>query len=91
MGHSVNLTSLGPDVGLALRYRTDRDGDFALCRGLSLSVGLTLLYSLVLMQSVALVSPLSISVGGWGIGETAMIDFLAIVRVATSVAVSLSA
>jgi hypothetical protein len=30
MGHSVNLTNLGPEVGLALRYRTDRDGDFAM-------------------------------------------------------------
>jgi uncharacterized membrane protein YbhN (UPF0104 family) len=56
----------------------------------SLSVGLSLLDCLVLMQAVALITALPISVGGWGVRETAMIGILGLVGVPASAALVLS-
>jgi hypothetical protein len=42
------------------------------------------------MQPVALITALPISVGGWGIRETAMIGILSLVGISTSAALSLS-
>lgn len=58
--------------------------------GLSLHVGLSFFDSLVLMQPVALIAALPISVGGWGVRETAMIGLLGIVEISPSAALSLS-
>jgi len=56
----------------------------------SLNVGLSFLDSLVLMQPVALITALPISVGGWGVRETAMIGLLGLVGIPSSAALSIS-
>jgi uncharacterized protein (TIRG00374 family) len=57
---------------------------------LGLNVGLSLFECVVMMQPVALVTALPISVGGWGVRETAMIGLLSFVGVPSSAALSLS-
>jgi glycosyltransferase 2 family protein len=56
----------------------------------SLSIGLSLIDCLVLMQPVALLTSLPISVGGWGVRETAMIGILGLVGVHSTAALALS-
>jgi uncharacterized membrane protein YbhN (UPF0104 family) len=56
----------------------------------SLSIGLSLLDCLVLMQPVTLLTSLPISIGGWGVRETAMIGLLGLVGVPASAALVLS-
>jgi len=57
---------------------------------LGLDVGLSLLDCMILMQPVSLVTALPISVGGWGVRETAMIGLLGFVGIQSSAALSLS-
>jgi uncharacterized membrane protein YbhN (UPF0104 family) len=56
----------------------------------SLSVGLSLIDCLVLMQPVTLITSLPISIGGWGVRETAVIAILGLVGVPASAALALS-
>jgi uncharacterized protein (TIRG00374 family) len=56
----------------------------------SLSIGLSLLDCVVMMQPVTLISSLPISIGGWGVRETAMIGLLGLVGVPASAALALS-
>lgn len=56
----------------------------------SLGLHITLLDLLVLMPPVALITALPISIGGWGVRETAMIGLLGIVGVAPADALLLS-
>lgn len=56
----------------------------------SMDIGLSLLNCLVLIQPVVLATALPISVGGWGVRETAMIALLALVGVPASAALALS-
>jgi uncharacterized membrane protein YbhN (UPF0104 family) len=58
--------------------------------GQSLAIGLSLLDCLVLMQPVVLLTSLPISIGGWGVRETAMIGLLGLVGVPASAALLLS-
>jgi glycosyltransferase 2 family protein len=57
---------------------------------LSLDVGLSLIDCVILMQPVALAVALPISIGGWGVRETAMIGLLGFVGIPSSAALSLS-
>jgi uncharacterized protein (TIRG00374 family) len=57
---------------------------------LGLDVGLSLFNCVIFMQPVALAIALPISVGGWGVRETAMIGLLGLVGVSSSAALSLS-
>jgi uncharacterized protein (TIRG00374 family) len=56
----------------------------------SLAIDLSLLDCLMLMQPVALLTSLPISIGGWGVRETAMIGLLGLVGVPASAALVLS-
>jgi uncharacterized membrane protein YbhN (UPF0104 family) len=56
----------------------------------SLAIGLSLLDCLVFMQPVVLLTSLPISIGGWGVRETAMIGLLGLVGVPASAALVLS-
>jgi uncharacterized membrane protein YbhN (UPF0104 family) len=56
----------------------------------SLAIGLPLLDCLVLMQPVVLLTSLPISIGGWGVRETAVIGLLGLVGVPASAALVLS-
>jgi uncharacterized protein (TIRG00374 family) len=56
----------------------------------SLSVGVSLLDCMVLMQLIALITALPISIGGWGVRETAIIGILGLVGVPASAALALS-
>jgi len=56
----------------------------------SLAIGLSLIDCLVLMQPVALLTSLPISIGGWGVRETAMIGILGLVGVPSTAALALS-
>jgi hypothetical protein len=55
-----------------------------------LTFQITLLDCVVLMQPVALITALPISIGGWGVRETAIIAMLGLVGVPTSAALLLS-
>jgi len=57
---------------------------------LGLDVGLSLTDCVILMQPVALAVALPISIGGWGVRETAMIGLLGFVGIPSSAALSLS-
>jgi uncharacterized protein (TIRG00374 family) len=57
---------------------------------LGLNVGVSLFDCVILMQPVALATALPISVGGWGVRETAMIGLLSFVGIPSSAALSLS-
>jgi glycosyltransferase 2 family protein len=57
---------------------------------LGLKINLSLLDCIVVMQPIALVTALPISVGGWGVRETAMIGLLALIGISSSAALSLS-
>jgi glycosyltransferase 2 family protein len=56
----------------------------------SMSISLSLLDCLVLIQPVVLITALPISIGGWGVRETAMIALLAVAGVPASAALALS-
>jgi uncharacterized membrane protein YbhN (UPF0104 family) len=56
----------------------------------SLAIGVSLLDCLVLMQPVVLITSLPISIGGWGVRETAMIVVFGLVGVPSSAALVLS-
>jgi len=56
----------------------------------SMDIGLSLTNCLVLIQPVVLATALPISIGGWGVRETAMIALLALVGVPASAALALS-
>jgi uncharacterized protein (TIRG00374 family) len=56
----------------------------------SLAIGLSLIDCLVLMQPVALLTSLPISIGGWGVRETAMIGILSLVSIPSTAALALS-
>src|SRR5262245_15599536 len=56
----------------------------------SMDIGLSLINCLVLIQPVVLATALPISIGGWGVRETAMIALLALVGVPASAALALS-
>jgi len=56
----------------------------------SLNMQVTLLDCIVLMQPVALVANLPISVGGWGVRETAMIALFGLIGVPASATLVLS-
>jgi uncharacterized protein (TIRG00374 family) len=56
----------------------------------SLSLNLSLLECMFLMQPVALVANLPITVGGWGIRETAMITLFGLIGVPASASLALS-
>jgi len=56
----------------------------------SMDIGLSLINCLVLIQPVVLATALPISIGGWGVRETAMIALLALVGVPSSAALALS-
>jgi uncharacterized protein (TIRG00374 family) len=56
----------------------------------SLNISISLLECVVLMQPVALVANLPISVGGWGVRETAMIALFGLVGVPASATLALS-
>jgi hypothetical protein len=55
-----------------------------------LNIDLHLVDCIILMQPVALITALPISVGGWGVRETAMIGALSLVGIPSSAALSLS-
>jgi len=57
---------------------------------LGLDVHLSLTDCVILMQPVALAVALPISIGGWGVRETAMIGLLGFVGIPSSAALSLS-
>ncbi len=78
-----------PALGLAVSAQTA----MALCAfvlAASLNIELSLLDCLILMQPVALITALPISVGGWGVRETAMIGLFSLVGVPASAALALS-
>jgi len=56
----------------------------------SLDLGLSLVDCLLLMQLVALITALPISLGGWGVRETAMIALFALVGVPANATLVLS-
>jgi len=56
----------------------------------SMGIGLSLLNCVVLIQPVVLATALPISLGGWGVRETAMIALLALAGVPASAALALS-
>jgi uncharacterized membrane protein YbhN (UPF0104 family) len=56
----------------------------------SLAVSLSLIDCLVLMQPIALLTSLPISIGGWGVRETAMIGILGLVGISSTAALALS-
>ena len=56
----------------------------------SLNLNISLLECVVLMQPVALVANLPISVGGWGVRETAMIALFGLIGVPASATLVLS-
>jgi uncharacterized membrane protein YbhN (UPF0104 family) len=56
----------------------------------SLAIEVSLIDCLVLMQPVALITSLPISIGGWGVRETAMIGVFGLVGVPASAALVLS-
>jgi uncharacterized protein (TIRG00374 family) len=58
--------------------------------GVSLSLEVSFLECLALMQPVALLANLPISIGGWGVRETAMISLFGLVGVPASAALALS-
>jgi uncharacterized membrane protein YbhN (UPF0104 family) len=56
----------------------------------SLGIGVSLLDCLVLMQPVVLLTSLPISIGGWGVRESAMIAIFGVVGISSSAALALS-
>jgi hypothetical protein len=56
----------------------------------SMDITLTLLDCVVLIQPIVLITALPISVGGWGVRETALIGLLALAGVPASAALALS-
>jgi len=56
----------------------------------SLGIGLTFLDCLVFMQPIALISAIPISIGGWGVRETAMIGLFSLIGIPASATLSMS-
>ena len=85
----LHPTTAFPVLGLAVAAQTvSAIATYVMSVGLNTE--LRLIDCIVLMQPVALITALPISVGGWGIRETAMIGILSLVGISTSAALSLS-
>jgi glycosyltransferase 2 family protein len=82
-------TSLLPVIGVAILGQTAL-GAATYTVATSLNMQVTLLECVVLMQPVALVANLPISVGGWGVRETAMIALFGLIGVPASATLVLS-
>ena len=94
LGGSVRIVFLRPAsvvplIGIAILSQTAL-GLGAYTMAVSLNMNLSLLECLVLMQPVALVANLPISVGGWGVRETAMIALFGLIGVPASATLVLS-
>lgn len=85
----LHPTSALPVLGLAVAAQT-AGAVATYVMSVGLNVGLQFIDCIILMQPVALVTALPISVGGWGVRETAMIGLLSLVGISTSAALSLS-
>jgi glycosyltransferase 2 family protein len=81
--------SVFPILGVAILSQTAL-GVATYTMASSLSMNVTFLECLVLMQPVALVANLPISVGGWGVRETAMITLFGLIGVPASATLVLS-
>jgi uncharacterized protein (TIRG00374 family) len=82
-------TSVLPILGVAVLSQTAL-GVVTYIMASSLDMNVTLLECVVLMQPVALVANLPISVGGWGVRETAMITLFGMIGVPASATLVLS-
>jgi glycosyltransferase 2 family protein len=82
-------TSVLPIIGVAILGQTAL-GAATYTVATSLNMPVTFLECVVLMQPVALVANLPISVGGWGVRETAMIALFGLIGVPASAALVLS-
>ena len=94
LGSSVRTVFLRPAgalplIGVAILSQTAL-GITAYTMAVSLNMNLSLLECIVLMQPVALVANLPISVGGWGVRETAMIALFGLIGVPASATLVLS-
>jgi hypothetical protein len=78
-----------PLIGVAILGQTAL-GIATYTIAVSLSMDISFLECLALMQPVALVANLPISIGGWGVRETAMIALFGLVGVPASAALVLS-
>jgi uncharacterized protein (TIRG00374 family) len=94
LGAAVRLVFLRPAsvvplVGVALLGQAAL-GFAAYAMAVSLSMNVSLLECMILMQPVALVANLPITVGGWGVRETAMIALFGLIGVPASATLVLS-
>ncbi len=94
LGSSVRLVflrpvTLFPIVGVAILSQTAL-GMATYAMAASLGVNISFLECVVLMQPVALVANLPITVGGWGVRESAMIMLFGLVGVPASATLMLS-
>jgi glycosyltransferase 2 family protein len=85
----LNPGSVLPILGVAVLSQTVL-GVVTYIMASSLDMNVTLLECVVLMQPVALVANLPISVGGWGVRETAMITLFGMIGVPASSTLVLS-
>lgn len=94
LGNSVRLVFLHPKAAVpTLAFAISAQlalGGATYAVAKSLAIGVTAFDCIVLMQPVALVANLPISVGGWGVRETAMIFLFGFVGVPASAALILS-
>lgn len=94
LGHSVGLIFLSPKGAiLPLTYAIAAQlalGAATYAVAKSLDIDVTAIDCIVLMQPVALLANLPISIGGWGVRETAMIFLFGFVGVPASAALILS-
>ena len=94
LGGSVRLVFLRPAtvfplVGVAILSQTAL-GVATYTMAVSLNMDVSFLECVVLMQPVALVANLPITVGGWGVRETAMITLFGLIGVPASARLVLS-
>jgi len=82
-------STLFPLVGVAVLGQTAL-GVATYAMAVSLSMNISLLQCVVLMQPVALVANLPITVGGWGVRESAMITLFGLIGVPASASLMLS-
>ncbi len=85
----LHPAALVPVLGFAVAAQTATVIS-AYLLALSLNVPLTFVDCLVLIPPVALITALPISIGGWGVRETAMVGLLSVVGVPPSAALALS-
>jgi uncharacterized protein (TIRG00374 family) len=94
LGAAIRLVFLRPAsviplVGVAILGQATL-GLATYAMAVSLSMNVSLLDCMILMQPVALVSNLPITVGGWGVRETAMIALFGLIAVPASASLVLS-